>query len=190
MESPSGWRRISVWNMALMRRTTLRKHAESEEDEEERDGDSDDLLEEVNADDKTENLKNDEGINEVRQTKICRCLSSRTAVRLRIVNTLKRLSRISDNDKDAKIEINLHQRQSSLAANDNDELLLKMRRPTLFCDLRCDLQVHQNRTETRSITSSTSTIHPCCQGQGEAEFEKRGKKGQARRQIAKGRGQC
>ena len=58
----------------------------------------------------------------------------------------------------------------------------------MVCDLAdVTYKFHQNRKETRSISSSTSTIHPdIVKVRVKQSLEKRGKKGQARRQIAKG----
>merc|ERR1719154_831873 len=92
-----------------------------------------------------------------------------------------------DNDKASKIEIIPSAETIPPAANDNDDLV-EDEETDVVCDLTdVTSKFHQNRAETRSITSSTSTIHPdIVKARVKQSLEKRGKKGQARRQIAKG----
>ena len=86
-----------------------------------------------------------------------------------------------DNDKAAKIEIIPSETIST--ANDNDGLI-EDEETDVVCDLAdVTSKFHQNRKETRSISSSTSTIHPGeerqerpgqaadCQGGGQCQDE-------------------
>ena len=156
------------------------------EDEEDSDGDSDDLLEEVNAEDNIDNLRKDVEVQMQLTDKDMSVLkflqncdeTENSEYTEEIVKNL-------DNDKAAKIEI--IPSETIPPANDNDALV-EDEETDIVCDLTdVTSKFHQNRTETRSITSSTSTIHPdIVKARVKQSLEKRGKKGQARRQIAKG----
>jgi len=161
--------------------------SESEE-EEDSDGVSDDLLEEINAESNIENLRKDVEVSMQLTEKDMSVLkflqkcdeTENSEYTEEIVKNL-------DNDKAANIEI--VPSNTITPANDNDPPIEVEDEET---DVVCDLtdvtsKFHQNRAETRSITSSTSTIHPdIVKARVKQSLEKRGKNGQARRQIAKG----
>ena len=132
---------------------------DSEEDEES-DGDSDDLLEEVNAEDNIENLRKDVETSMQLTDKDMSVLkflqncgeTENSEYTEEIVKNL-------DNDKAAKIEI--ISSAETISPNDNDDDLAEDEETDIVCDLtNVTSKFHQNRAETRSITSSTSTIHP------------------------------
>jgi len=158
------------------------------EDEEESDGDSDDLLEEVEAEDNIENLKKDvEASMKLTDKDMSVLKFLQNCGETENSEYTEEIVKNLDNDKASKIEIIPSAETIPPAANDNDDLV-EDEETDVVCDLTdVTSKFHQNRAETRSITSSTSTIHPdIVKARVKQSLEKRGKKGQARRQIAKG----
>merc|ERR1711934_788755 len=163
---------------------------ENEEDNEseEEESDGDDLLEEVNAEDNIENLRNDvEASMKLTDKDMSVLKFLQNCGETENSEYTEEIVKNLDNDKDAKIEIIPSAETISPAANDNDNLV-EDEETDVVCDLTdVTYKFHQNRAETRSITSSTSTIHPdIVKARVKQSLEKRGKKGQARRQIAEG----
>merc|ERR1711934_114534 len=161
---------------------------DSEEDEEEEESDGDDLLEEVNAEDNIENLRNDvEASMKLTDKDMSVLKFLQNCGETENSEYTEEIVKNLDNDKDAKIEIIPSAETIPPAANVNDDLI-EDEETDVVCDLTdVTSKFHQNRAETRSITSSTSTIHPdIVKARVKQSLEKRGKKGQARRQIAKG----
>jgi len=149
---------------------------ESDEDEEERDGDSDDLLEEVNADDNIENLKNDvEASMKLTDKDMSVLKFLQNCGETENSEYTEEIVKNLDNDKTAKIEITPSAEKISPDANVNDDLV-EDEETDVVCDLTdVTSKFHQNKTETRSITSSTSTIHPdIVKARVKQSLEKRG----------------
>merc|ERR1711934_317233 len=161
---------------------------ENEEDNEseEEESDGDDLLEEVNAEDNIENLRNDvEASMKLTDKDMSVLKFLQNCGETENSEYTEEIVKNLDNDKTAKIEIIPSAETIPPAANDNDDLV-EDEETDVVCDLT-DVTSKFHRTETRSITSSTSTIHPdVVKARVKQSLEKRGKKGQARRQIAKG----
>ena len=131
---------------------------DSEDEDEESDGD--DLLEEVNAEDNIENLRKDVETSMQLTDKDMSVLkflqncgeTENSEYTEEIVKNL-------DNDKASKIEI--MSSAETISPNDNDDDIAEDEETDIVCDLNnVTSKFHQNRAETRSITSSTSTIHP------------------------------
>ena len=156
---------------------------ESEDDEE--GSDSDDLLEEVNADRNIENLR--------QEMEVSMQMSDKDKSVLKFLQNCDEMENIEYNEEivknlDNDIVANIELPATKAPINDNVDIAGDDEEKDVVCNLvDVTSKFQQDRTETRSITSSTSTIHPdIVKARVKQSLEKRGKKGQARRQIAKG----